>query len=43
MWHLVASVDLNAVGFVIVGLFVTTWAVALLVWRLARIEERFGA
>jgi nickel/cobalt transporter (NiCoT) family protein len=43
LWHFVSSVDLNTVGVVIAGLFVATWAVALLVWRFARIEERFGA
>ena len=26
----------------IVGLFVLTWTVALLVWRCGRIEERWG-
>ena len=31
------------VGFVIVGLFVATWALALAVWRYGRIEERWGA
>ena len=41
LWDLVSSVDLNAVGFVIVGLFVTTWAVALAIWRLGRFEERW--
>jgi high-affinity nickel-transport protein len=33
--------DLNTIGFLIVGLFVLTWAVALLVWRYARIEEKW--
>jgi high-affinity nickel-transport protein len=39
----IASVDLNSVGYFIVGLFVLTWAVALVVWRLGRIEERWAA
>jgi high-affinity nickel-transport protein len=39
----IAGLDLNNVGFVIVALFVLTWAVALLVWRFGRIEERWGA
>ncbi|OOK83278.1 putative membrane protein [Mycobacterium kansasii] len=29
------------VGFAVVGMFVVTWAVALLVWRLGRIEEKW--
>jgi high-affinity nickel-transport protein len=39
----VAAVDLNDVGFWIVGIFVATWALALLVWRVGRIEERWSA
>ena len=35
--------NLNAAGFVIVGLFVATWAVALLYWRLARVEEKWSS
>jgi nickel/cobalt transporter (NiCoT) family protein len=42
-WDSVSNLDLNIVGFVIVGLFVATWAIALLVWRVARIEERWSA
>ncbi|HET7400023.1 MAG TPA: HoxN/HupN/NixA family nickel/cobalt transporter [Intrasporangium sp.] len=36
------SVDLGDVGFWIVGLFVVTWALALLVWRFGRIEQRWS-
>ena len=39
----IAGLDLNYVGFVIVGLFVLTWVVALLVWRYGRIEEKWDA
>ncbi|MEI4277977.1 HoxN/HupN/NixA family nickel/cobalt transporter [Klenkia terrae] len=37
----IASLDLDYVGFAIVGLFVVTWAVALAVWRYGRIEDRW--
>jgi len=37
----IGSVDLNGVGYWIVGLFVGTWAIALAVWRLGRIEQRW--
>ncbi|BBX44067.1 HoxN/HupN/NixA family nickel/cobalt transporter [Mycobacterium cookii] len=40
-WGWLGGVDLNAIGFVIVGLFVATWAVAVLIWRYAHIEERW--
>jgi nickel/cobalt transporter (NiCoT) family protein len=36
-----ANVDLNTAGFVVVGLFVTAWALAVAVWRLGRIETRW--
>jgi high-affinity nickel-transport protein len=37
------SLDLNNVGFFIVGLFVFTWVVALAVWRYGRVEEKWSA
>jgi high-affinity nickel-transport protein len=42
-WQTAANLNLNLVGFVIVGLFVLTWAAAIAIWRLARIEERWSA
>jgi high-affinity nickel-transport protein len=42
-WDWVSGLDLNTVGFVIVGLFFATWAVALLVWKAGRIEEKWTA
>ncbi len=39
----IAGLDLDYVGYVIVGLFVATWAIALLVWRFGRIEEKWDA
>jgi high-affinity nickel-transport protein len=42
LWDLVATADLNLVGFFVAGLFVVTWAVALLVWRYGRIEEKWA-
>jgi high-affinity nickel-transport protein len=42
-WRWVAGLDLNYVGFVIVGLFVVTWIVALAVWRFGDIERKWTA
>jgi high-affinity nickel-transport protein len=42
IWAAAGSVDLNVVGYAIVGLFAVTWAAAVLVWRMARIEERWA-
>ncbi|TVT25741.1 HoxN/HupN/NixA family nickel/cobalt transporter [Amycolatopsis acidiphila] len=38
----IANLNLDYVGFVIVGLFAVTWVVALVVWRVGRIEERWA-
>ncbi|MGH3775980.1 MAG: HoxN/HupN/NixA family nickel/cobalt transporter [Pseudonocardiaceae bacterium] len=37
----IGSLDLEFVGFAIVGLFVLTWLIALAIWRFGRIEERW--
>jgi nickel/cobalt transporter (NiCoT) family protein len=42
-WTWFETVNLNLLGFLIVGMFVATWAIALSVWRFARIEERWSA
>ncbi len=42
-WTDMQNADINTLGFVIVGLFVATWAAALLIWRFGRIEERWSA
>jgi high-affinity nickel-transport protein len=42
-WSFMASFDINRAGFVIVGMFVLTWAAALSFWRLAKVEERWSA
>ena len=39
----IGSANLELVGFAIVGLFVTTWIIALLIWRFGRIEEKWAA
>lgn len=43
LWDVVAGLDLNAVGYIVVGLFVATWALALAVWHFGRIEQRWSA
>ncbi len=43
VWDWIGGIDLNMVGFAIVGLFVVTWVGALLVWRWGRIEEKWTA
>ena len=41
-WGLVSRFNINTAGFVIVGLFLATWLAALLIWRYARIEEKWN-
>jgi high-affinity nickel-transport protein len=43
LWSSLGAIDLNAIGFVIVGLFVATWAIALAIWRFGHLEERWSA
>jgi high-affinity nickel-transport protein len=42
-WTWLERINMNQLGFIIVGMFVATWAIAALVWRLARVEERWSA
>ena len=38
-----SQIDINTLGYVIVGLFAATWIVAITVWRVGRVEQRWGA
>jgi high-affinity nickel-transport protein len=40
-WDWISGLNLNLVGYLIVGLFILTWAIALFTWRYARIEEKW--
>ncbi len=42
-WHFFQTFNLNTAGFFIVGVFVVTWVVALLIWRFGRIEAKWDA
>ena len=42
-WSWLESIDMTKLGFAIVGLFVVTWLIALLVWRVGRVEQRWNA
>ena len=42
-WDWAAGLDLNIIGYVIVGLFFATWAVAFAVWKYGNIEEKWTA
>ncbi|MBC9728934.1 HoxN/HupN/NixA family nickel/cobalt transporter [Streptomyces sp. TRM68367] len=38
----IAGLDLDNVGYVIVGLFVVVWAAAVTYWKLAKVEQRWA-
>ncbi len=40
-WDTMANFNINRAGFIIVGMFVVTWTVALAIWRFGRIETRW--
>jgi nickel/cobalt transporter (NiCoT) family protein len=42
-WSFMGNFDLNKAGFVIVGVFVLTWAVALSIWHFGHIEQKWEA
>jgi nickel/cobalt transporter (NiCoT) family protein len=42
-WSFMGNFDINTAGFVIVGAFVLTWAVALSVWHFGKIEQKWDA
>jgi nickel/cobalt transporter (NiCoT) family protein len=42
-WTWFENININLLGFIIVGMFVATWAIALAVWKYGHIEERWDA
>src|SRR6266699_2389197 len=40
-WTFMGTFNINKAGFVIVGIFVVTWAVALSVWHFGKIEQKW--
>jgi high-affinity nickel-transport protein len=43
VWGWLGEFNINQAGFIIVGVFVVVWAVALAVWRFGRVESRWEA
>lgn len=39
----IAAVDLGDVGYLVVGVFITAWLLAVAVWKLGRVEERWSS
>ena len=41
-WAWLEHINLNVLGFMIAGLFIAIWLIALAIWRYGRIEERWS-
>ena len=41
-WAALNSLDLESLGYVVVLLFAVTWAISVAVWKVRRVEERWG-
>ena len=42
-WGLLASLDLNHLGYVVVALFIATWLFSVALWKAGRFEQRWGS
>jgi nickel/cobalt transporter (NiCoT) family protein len=42
VWDVLRGINLNTIGFIIVGMFIVTWVAAIAVWRFGRIEQRWS-
>ena len=40
-WSVVATFNINRAGFIIVGVFVATWVIALAIWHFGDIERKW--
>ena len=41
-WTFLDSLDFGKIGYVVVGLFVATWAFSAVLWKARRVEDRWG-
>lgn len=42
-WSFMENFDINKAGFVIVGMFIATWLLAVGIWKAARVEQKWEA
>jgi high-affinity nickel-transport protein len=42
-WHFMENFNINAAGFIIVGMFILTWGGAMVIWRVGHIEEKWSS
>jgi high-affinity nickel-transport protein len=39
----ISNIDLNKIGYFIVGIFLVTWLASVLIWKLGKLEQRYTA
>jgi high-affinity nickel-transport protein len=42
-WAFLDNLDFGNIGYVVVALFIATWAFSVILWKTRRIEDRWGA
>jgi high-affinity nickel-transport protein len=42
-WSFLGALDFGRIGYLVVGLFVVTWASSVVLWKARRIEQRWGS
>jgi high-affinity nickel-transport protein len=42
-WHVMEHFNINVAGYIIVIMFVITWAGAMVIWRFGHVEEKWGS
>ena len=42
-WGWLQNLDFGTIGYAVVGIFVVTWLVSIVIWKVRRIEERWSA
>ena len=42
-WDYLDNLNFGNIGYVVVGLFIATWAFSVILWKTRRIEDRWGS
>jgi nickel/cobalt transporter (NiCoT) family protein len=42
-WHFMENFNINAAGFIIVGMFILTWGGAMVLWKYGHVEEKWSS
>jgi high-affinity nickel-transport protein len=42
-FHYISGIDLNRIGYFIVGVFIVTWLASVAIWKFGKLEQRYTA